>query len=79
MGPFKGLKRLSSNVYTLELPSDLGISPTFNVADLTLYHGHVNDEYPEEQAIALPAAPPPTDKIIDVLDGPIVSTRQGGF
>ena len=65
--PFKVLKKLSSNAYTLELPSDLGISPTFNVTNLTLYRGHDNEEDFEEQAITLPAAPPPADKIIYVF------------
>lgn len=31
----------------------------------------------EEQGMALPVAPPPTDKIIDVLNDQLVSTRQG--
>ena len=78
VGPFKVLKKLSLNAYTLELPSNLGISPTFNVAGLTLYHGHDNDEESEEQAIALPAAPP-ANKIIDVLNDQLVFTHQEGF
>lgn len=43
-GPFK----LSSNAYTLKLPLDLSVSPTFNVTDLTLYHGHDNNEDSKE-------------------------------
>ena len=79
IGPFKVLKKLSSNAYTLELPSDLVIGSTFNVAALTLYRGHNNEKDSEEQAITFPVVPPPTDKIIDVLDDQIVSTRQEGF
>ena len=50
------LKKLSSNAYTLELPLDIGISPTFNVVDLTLYCGHDSEEDFEEQIITLLAA-----------------------
>ena len=50
-GPLKVLKKLSSNAYTLELPSNIGISPTFNVANLTLYHGHDNEGNSDEQII----------------------------
>ena len=37
VGPFKILKKISSNAYVLELPAALGISSTFNVEDLTFY------------------------------------------
>eukprot|EP00268_Persea_americana_P001372 TRINITY_DN10417_c0_g7_i1.p1 TRINITY_DN10417_c0_g7~~TRINITY_DN10417_c0_g7_i1.p1 ORF type:complete len:106 (+),score=19.21 TRINITY_DN10417_c0_g7_i1:143-460(+) len=78
-GPFNVLKKLRSNVYTLALPSNIGISPTFNVVDLTLYRGHDNENDSDEQIITLPAALPPPNKIIDVLDAQIVSTCRGGF
>ena len=55
-------------MHTLELPSNLSISPAFNVADLTLYRRHDNDEDSEEQAITLLATRPPANQIIDVLD-----------
>ena len=58
------LKEFSLSAYTLELLSDTGINPTFNVDDLTLYHGHDNEDDSDEQIITLPAAPPPPDKII---------------
>ena len=77
-GPFKVMKKLNSNESTHGLPSDLGISPTFNVTDLTFYRGYDNEEDSEEKIITLPDALPPKD-IIDVLDDQLVSTRRGGF
>jgi len=36
-GPFKILERLNDNTYKVNLPSDYGVSATFNVADLSPY------------------------------------------
>ena len=37
VGPYKIIKKIGPNAYVLELPSDLDISPTFNIFDLTEY------------------------------------------
>ena len=34
IGPWKFLRKFSANAYEIELPSDLEISPSFNVSDL---------------------------------------------
>ena len=36
-GPFKILEKVNDNAYKLELPRGMGVSPTFNVGDLTPY------------------------------------------
>ena len=39
MGPYQILRKLGSNTYILDLPDSIGISPIFNVDDLTLHQG----------------------------------------
>ncbi|XP_071909815.1 uncharacterized protein [Coffea arabica] len=78
-GPFKVLKKISSNAYVLELSDDMGISNVFNIEDLTAYDGHLDDSAGGTSKVALP---PPTrlhEAIEDVLDHQIVSTRGGGY
>jgi hypothetical protein len=42
-GPYKVLPKINDNAYTLELPPDFGVSPTFNISDLKPYMGDVGD------------------------------------
>jgi len=35
--PFKIIKKVNDSTYKLEFPGDMGVSPTFNVGDLTPY------------------------------------------
>jgi hypothetical protein len=42
-GPFRILERINDNAYKLDLPTDFGASPTFNVSDLKPYMGNEDE------------------------------------
>ena len=44
-GPFEVLEWINNNAYKVDLPSDYGVSATFNVADLSPYEA---DDYPSD-------------------------------
>jgi len=70
-GPFKVLTKINDNAYVLDLPAELGVSTSFNVADLKPYVGE-DEELPsrttsvqegeddeDTSSTSTPAAPSP--------------------
>jgi hypothetical protein len=49
-GPFKILAKINDNAYKLELPSEFGVSPSFNISDLRPYLGE-EDEIPSRTTL----------------------------
>ena len=53
-GPFKVLKRINNNAYIIDIPTyKYLVSPTFNVKDLSPYHGEDEVEKVEESRMTL--------------------------
>ncbi|KAA8515182.1 hypothetical protein F0562_018361 [Nyssa sinensis] len=83
-GPFRVTKKLGTNAYVIDLPSDFGISPVFNIEDLTEFKGDVDKFFaipsPEvTPALRVPENTAPRDEIAAILDHQFVTTRRGGY
>ncbi|XP_019055659.1 PREDICTED: uncharacterized protein LOC104611445 isoform X5 [Nelumbo nucifera] len=74
--PYKITKKISSNAYVLELPSNMGISLVFNFEDLSAYHGHSDCPI-----VPLPKLPlvPSTDVSEDIFGLKFISIASGGY
>ena len=71
IGPCSILKKFGPNAYEVQLPNGLGLSPTFNVCDLTPYEDSdvatVGDEHLKKQTdVNFPKHESPTlEKVLD--------------
>ncbi|KAK0595935.1 hypothetical protein LWI29_011206 [Acer saccharum] len=75
-GPFPILKKSGPNAYLVDLPSDYGFSPIFNVEDLTKFEGMDElDIRPSNSTPRVPLVPQTRYAIDAILDHQFVSTR----
>ena len=89
-GPFKIMKRVRPNAYVLEIPPDLGISPTFNISNLMEHRepavipSEPFEPLPSFKSEPIPECPHTIWLISEkksecILDDQAISTRDEGY
>lgn len=81
VGPFRVAKKLGTNAYVIELPPDFGVSPVFNIEDLTEFEGDAVElstapaqEALQPHTLRVPKNTAPRDEIASILDHQFVTT-----
>lgn len=84
--PFRVKKKLGSNAYVIDLPPDFGISPIFNIEDITEFKGDstalptaTTPKAPNAPTLRVPPHTTPRDEIASILDHQFVTTHRGGY
>jgi len=77
---------LGTDAYAIDLPPDFGISPIFNIEDITEFKGDTTDlpiaptpETPNAPTLRVPPHTTPRDEIAFILDHQFVTTCRGGY
>jgi hypothetical protein len=72
--PYKVLAKINDNAYTLELPPDFGVSPTFNISYLKPYMG--DEDEIESRTTPIQEGEDDEDiTYIHTMNGPITRSR----
>jgi hypothetical protein len=78
IGPCKILNKINDNSYKVDLPTDLNISPVFNVSGLYIFHGdNMDDDSEAEVDLQQAISSKKKEKIVHILDKNTLHTRQG--
>ena len=94
-GPFKVLSKVGANAYILEISSNWGISPTFNIEDLVQFQGSMSmtsdpferssesepkpDSPPIQNIPLQPHIPARQEYVEQILDEHVTFTRRGSY